>query len=164
VVEILAANFEKSKFYFHRRTPPASGSLHFHSAHGSLLIPDGVGTELMSRTTESPGAFTHVRGELAWTIAEHRTPSDAINMTRHLTDADEGRFELLGLIKNCEFALYWDYFWNHVVAARFDENGVDDLVRDVPEEIRYAGRCEYFDKADLDSWDWIHPRHQWRAE
>ncbi|WP_435143780.1 hypothetical protein [Halobaculum sp. P14] len=106
----------------------------------------------------------HLKGELAWTIAEHRSPSDAFAMTRHLTDADEGRYELLGLIDDCETALYWDYFWNHVVAATFDADGVDDLARDAPEEIRYAGRGDYFDDVDVSSWDWVHPRHQWRVE
>lgn len=118
----------------------------------------------MSGTTERSGTFTHVQGELAWTIAEHRSPSDAVTMTRHLDDADEGRWELLGLVNDCEIALYWDYFWNHVVAASFDESGVDDLARDIPEEIRYVGRGEYFEQVELGEWDWIHPRHQWRAE
>ncbi|QZP37063.1 hypothetical protein [Halobaculum magnesiiphilum] len=118
----------------------------------------------MSGTTESTGTFTHVQGELTWTIAEHRSPSEAVSMTRHLTETDEGRYELLGLVNDCEIALFWDYFWNHVVAASFDADGVDDLARDVPEEIRYAGRGEYFADVDLNEWDWIHPRHQWRAE
>ncbi|GAA0218608.1 hypothetical protein [Halobaculum roseum] len=91
-------------------------------------------------TTENHGTFTHIKGELAWTLAEFRSPSDAVAMTQHLTDADEGRFELLGLVNDCEVALYWDYFWNHVVAAGVDADGVDDLVRDVPEEIRYRRR------------------------
>ncbi|SHG77759.1 hypothetical protein [Halobaculum gomorrense] len=115
-------------------------------------------------TTEDNRAFTHIKGELAWTLAECRSPSDAVAMTRHLTDADEGRFELLGLVNDCEVALYWDYFWNHVVAARFDTDGVGDLRREAPEEIRYAGLGEYFDGVDLGSWDWAHPRHQWRGE
>ncbi|MFC7137550.1 hypothetical protein [Halobaculum litoreum] len=118
----------------------------------------------MSKSTPKHGLFTHVKGELAWTIAEHRSPSEAITLTRHLTDADEGRYELLGLVNECEVALFWDYFWNHVVAAGFDADGVDDLARDAPEEIRYAGREDYFAEVDLEDWDWIHPRHQWRAE
>ncbi|QZX99816.1 hypothetical protein [Halobaculum rubrum] len=118
----------------------------------------------MSGTTENRGTFTHVQGELAWTIAEQRSPSEAITLTRHLTEADEGRYELLGLINECEVALYWDYFWNHVVAANFDETGVDDLARDTPEEIRYTGLGAYFAEVELDDWDWIHPRHQWHAE
>lgn len=91
----------------------------------------------MSKSSPEHGLFTHIKGELAWTIAEHRSPSAAITLTRHLTDADEGRFELLGLVNGCEAALYWDYVWNHVVAAGFDTDGVADLARDVPEKIRY---------------------------
>ncbi|MFC7137987.1 hypothetical protein ACFQRB_19100 [Halobaculum litoreum] len=118
----------------------------------------------MSKSSPNRGLFTHTKGELAWTIAEHRSPSEAITLTRHLTDADEGRFELLGLVNECEFALYWDYFWNHTIAARFDVDGIEDLARDAPEEIRYSGREEYLAEVDLEEWDWIHPRHQWRAE
>lgn len=118
----------------------------------------------MSRSTERSGTFTHIQGELAWTIAEHRSPSDAVPMTRHLTQADADRFELLGLVNGCRLALYWDYFWNRVVAAEFDAEGVYDLHRDSPQQIRYSGRGDYFDVAEIEAWDWIHPRHQWRAE
>lgn len=118
----------------------------------------------MSESTDGPGTFTHVKGDLAWTLAEHRTPSDAVAMTRHLAAADGDRFELLGLVNECAFALYWDYFWNHVVAASFDAGGVDELARDAPSTLRYSGRGEYFDAVVLDAWDWVHPRHRWRLE
>ncbi|WP_435065968.1 hypothetical protein [Halobaculum sp. EA56] len=118
----------------------------------------------MSETTESPGTFTHVKGELAWTIAEHRSPSEAVAMARHLTNADRDRFELLGLTDDCETALYWDYMWNRVVHVEFDADGVYNLMQEFPDEIPYSGRGEYLDEADLDSWTWVHPRHKWRAE
>ncbi|GAA0212593.1 hypothetical protein [Halobaculum roseum] len=110
----------------------------------------------------SDGTFTHVRGELAWTIAEHRSPTDAIAMVEHLDAADEGRFELLGLTDGCETALFWDHVFRRVVETGFDADGVDDL-RDLgDEEIeQYAGRREALNAADLEAWDLVHPRNQW---
>ncbi|WP_435062430.1 hypothetical protein [Halobaculum sp. EA56] len=113
----------------------------------------------MAKTSD--GTFTHVRGELAWTIAEHRSPSEAIAMTKHLTDADEGRFELLGLVEDCEVALYWDHIWRVLVRAAFDADGVEDLVDAESVETGYPGRSDYLKNAELEEWDLVHPRHQW---
>ncbi len=60
----------------------------------------------MSKSSPKHSLYTHTKGELAWTIAEHRSSSEAITLTRHLTDADGRRFELLGLVNECEVALY----------------------------------------------------------
>ena len=114
----------------------------------------------MSKTSD--GVRTHVRGELAWTIAMNRRPSDAITMVEHLDAADEGRFELLGLTDGCEVALFWDHVFRRVVEAGFDADGVDDLRDPETDEFeRYEGRRDYLKDADLDEWDLVHPRHQW---
>ena len=46
----------------------------------------------------SDGTFTHVRGELAWTIAEHRTPCDAIAMVEHLDASDEAGHPVIRVV------------------------------------------------------------------
>ncbi|MFC7069516.1 hypothetical protein [Halobaculum lipolyticum] len=114
----------------------------------------------MSKTRD--GARTHVRGELAWTIAMHRTPSEAIGMVEHLDAADEGRFELLGLTDDCTTALFWDHVFRRVVETGFDADGVDDL-RDPDGDgfERYEGRRDFLSQAALEEWDLVHPRHQW---
>jgi len=133
---------------------------YFHSGHGSPLLFDHPRTGLISKTSD--GAFTHVRGELAWTIAMNRKPSDAVAMTEHLHAADEGRFELLGLTDDCEIALFWDHVFRRVVEAGFDVDGVDNL-RDpgIDEFEQYDGRRDYLRQATLEEWDLVHPRHQW---
>lgn len=113
----------------------------------------------MSNTSD--GTFTHVRGELAWTIAEHRSPSEAILMVKHLTAADEGQFELLGLRDDCETAVYWDHIWRGVVEVGFDAHGVDDLDEARTETTDDFGKGEYLENAELEEWDLVHPRHQW---
>ncbi|GAA0193796.1 hypothetical protein [Halobaculum roseum] len=114
----------------------------------------------MSKTSD--GAFTHVRGELAWTIAMNRKPSEAVAMVEHLHAADEGRFELLGLTDDCEIALFWDHVFRRVVEAEFDADGVDNLRDPESDEFdRYEGRRDYLRQADFESWDLVHPRHQW---
>ncbi|MFC7068890.1 hypothetical protein [Halobaculum lipolyticum] len=57
----------------------------------------------MSNTSD--GTFTHAPGELAWTIAEHRSVTEAILMVEHFAAAAGRTFELLGLRDDCETAV-----------------------------------------------------------
>ena len=115
----------------------------------------------MSRTTNH-GAFTHLEGELAWTIAEHRTATDAIAMTRHLLDADEGRRELLGLADGCDRAVFWDNMLHGVATATFDAAGLGSLGAVDTDGHRRMG--DYLRSGPVDEWVWVHPRHRWRRE
>lgn len=116
----------------------------------------------MSETRD--GAFTHVRGELAWTIAEHRSATEAILMVKHLTRADEGQFELLGLRDGCETAVFWDHIWRGVIEVGFDAHGVEDLDAAKTQSTGDFGKGEYLENSELADWDLVHPRHQWLVE
>ncbi|WP_313695067.1 hypothetical protein [Halorarum halobium] len=105
------------------------------------------------------GAFTHLEGELAWTIAEHRTPSDAIETTRKLVEADESEHELLGLSPDCERAIFWDDALRGVRTAGFDADGVEELSAADTDGPRRKG--EYLQREGVADWAWVHPRHRW---
>ena len=108
------------------------------------------------------GAFTHLEGELAWTVADHRSATDAIAMTRHLVDADEGRHELLGLAAGCEAAVFWDHLRHGVATVPFDATGLDAFG---PVDVAGPRRKgEYLASAAVEGWAWVHPRHRWRRE
>ncbi|QLG27891.1 hypothetical protein HUG10_10140 [Halorarum halophilum] len=113
----------------------------------------------MSGTTNH-GALTHLAGELAWTIAEHRTATDAIATTRHLLDADEGRRELLGLTECCERAVFWDNMLHGVAVTTFDAAGLGELGAVDTDGHRRKG--DYLRSEAVDGWAWVHPRHRWR--
>ena len=112
----------------------------------------------MSKTTNH-GTFTHLEGDLAWTIAEHRTPTDAIEMTRALMDVDGGELELLGLSPDCEQAIFWDHMLRGVRTTRFDVDGVAALGEADTDGARRKG--EYLQGEDVREWAWLHPRHRW---
>lgn len=112
----------------------------------------------MSKTTNH-GVFTHLEGDLAWTIAEHRNATDAIEMTRAIMEADEGEHELLGLTSDCEQAIFWDHMLRGVRTARFDVEGVAELGETDTDGARRKG--EYLQGEDVGNWAWIHPRHRW---
>ena len=112
----------------------------------------------MSKPTNH-GVFTHLEGDLAWTLAEHRNATDAIEMTKALVEADEGELELLGLTENCENAIFWDHMLRGVRTARFDVGGVEDFGKADTDGPRRKG--EYLQGAEVGEWAWVHPRHRW---
>lgn len=115
----------------------------------------------MAGTTDH-GTFTHIEGELAWTVAEHRSATGAVAMTRHLLDRDGGQFELLGLVDGCERAVYWAHLTRTAVRAAFDADGVERI--DDPGDLDGPRRKgEYLRREAVAGWNWVHPRHRWRT-
>ncbi|QLG61331.1 hypothetical protein [Halorarum salinum] len=113
----------------------------------------------MPETTDH-GTFTHLEGELAWTIAEHRSPTDAVAMTERLLDRDDGPFELLGLVDGCERAVYWAHLTRTAVRAAFDADGVDRF-EEPGDSDGPRRKGEYLQREAVTGWDWVHPRHRW---
>lgn len=112
----------------------------------------------MSRTTNH-GVFTHLEGELAWTIAEHRSATDAIQLTEAILKADESEHELLGLTADCERAIFWNHLLRGVRTARFDVDGVEEWGEIDTDGPRRKG--EYLQGESVAEWAWVHPRHRW---
>ncbi|WP_435143788.1 hypothetical protein [Halobaculum sp. P14] len=116
----------------------------------------------MSKTTEPADTGSHLKDDLAWTIAEHRTPTEAAAMTEHIMSLDEGQHELLGVADGCDYAVFWDHIWRGTVRVSFDADGADDPVDVNTQRDGRFGLGEYLRGENLAEWDWVHPRHAWR--